>query len=74
MIRIFSPKEGCRKISEIVTKLSGGSEKEYEPSKDGKLAHYHHGRPLDKYGRCQHCYVYCYFEEPSHDEPSQPDL
>ncbi len=75
VVRIFSTEEGCRKISEFVTKLLGGLKIEYGSSKGGKLAHYHPGRPLDEYGKYQHCYAHCYFkEEQRREELPHTDL
>ncbi len=68
VIRIFSTEEGCRKITEYVTKLLGGKKIEYESSKHRKLAHYHPGRPLNTDGTYQHCNTHCYFKEPAHTE------
>ncbi len=68
VIRIFSTEEGCRKIAEYVTKILGGTQIEYQPSKGGKLAHYHPSMPLNIDGKYQHCYSHCYFKEPPHTE------
>ncbi len=68
VIRIFSTEEGCKKITEYVTKLLGGKKIEYESSKGGKLAHYHPGLPLDTDGTYRHCNSHCYFKEPPHME------